>query len=238
MSLAVISVTALVSLYALGELAVRRQFQNKQLTEVSPTPLPIVDYNAPEAQILEERSVRQSKSRRYDQSPLNVREPPHNVDQLPLNNHFWWGLAPIPAGQSDAALIGEVVDAHAYLSNDKTGVYSEFTIRVERVLKDSDYRLSPLIAVERLGGAVRFQTGRIVKYEVLGQGAPRVGARYLLFLRYNGQADDYSLLTAYELNNGHIVPLDSVDTLFKRYEGWPEDKFLNIVTKNIKRGKQ
>jgi hypothetical protein len=167
-----------------------------------------------------------------------VKELPPNVDQLPLINHFWSGLPPIPAGQSDGVLIGEVVDAHAYLSNDKTGVYSEFTIRVERALKGLDHGMLPLVVVERLGGAVRFHTGRIVKYEVLRQGVPRVGARYLLFLSYNGEGDDYSLLTGYELNNGHVVPLDDVDSVIKRYEGWPEDKFLNIVTKNIRRGKQ
>lgn len=234
--LAVISVTALISLYALAGLAVRNQFQNTQSTDVSSTPLPVVDYNAPEPQSLQELNARRLRSKRYDHSILGVRELPLNVDQLPLIDHFWWRLPPIPAGQSDAVLIGEVLDARAYLSNDKTGVYSEFTIRVERVLKGSDHDLPSLIAVERLGGAVRFQTGRIIKYEVLNQGVPRTGGRYVLFLRHNSEGDDYSLLTGYELSNGHLVSLDSVD-VFKRYEEWPVDRFLNVVTKNIKRGK-
>jgi len=235
--LAVISaVTLMSSLYALAGLSVRKPFQNTQSTDLSSTPMPVVDYNAPETQNLQEPSHRRLRSKRYDHSTLSVRELPPNVDQLPLINHFWWGLSPIPVGQSDAALIGEVVDARAYLSNDNTGVYSEFTIRLERVLKESDHDLPSLIPVERLGGAVRFQTGRIIKYEVLRQGVPRIGGRYVLFLSYNSEGDDYSLLTGYELSNGHVVPLDGVD-VFERYEGWPEDRFLNVVTKNIRRGK-
>lgn len=36
----------------------------------------------------------------------------------------------LPAIESDAVVIGEVTDAHAYLSNDRTSVYSEFELRI------------------------------------------------------------------------------------------------------------
>src|SRR5204862_422123 len=133
----------------------------------------------------EELSIRRARSGRHNQSPLNVRELPPDIEQLPATNHFWWGLSSIPTDQSDVVIVGEVNAAHAYLSNDKTGVYSEFTIQVEQILK-APIGISPTsIVAERLGGAVRFPSGWIIRYEIYNQGMPSVGQRYLLFLRRN-----------------------------------------------------
>ena len=228
--------TILIPLYSFAAMIAQNQRESKQQTKVE-LALPTVDYQAPELSSPKESSIRQSRSNRYDDSLMHVKELPPNVDQLPLNSHFWWALSSIPARQSDAIIVGEVNDAQAQLSNDKTGVYSEFTIRVEQTLKAPAGINPTSIVAERPGGGVRFPSGRIVRYEIHNQGMPTIGGRYLLFLRFNSEGDDYSVLTGYEFINGSIVPLDRIEGLFTKYEGWSETALLDLVTTTIKEGK-
>lgn len=230
----IILAMALLTLYTFAAIIGQNQPEPKRASEVEPTPLPIVDYNTLESSSVEKQNIRRARSSRHNDSTLNVKELPPNVDRLPLISHSWWGLPSIPTKQSDAVIVGEINDAHAYLSNDKTGVYSEFTIQVEQVLK-APVSVNPTsVVVERVGGAVRFPSGRVIRYEVYNQGMPRIGGRYLLFLRYNSDGDDFSVLTGYELRNGRVVPLDNVEGLFTQYKDWSEAAFHNLVTTTIK----
>src|SRR5205085_6474046 len=109
----VILATTLIPLYTLAAMIAQNQLESKQSTKVEPAPLPTVDYQAPELSSPKELSIRRTRSNRYNESPLHVKELAPNVDQLPLNNHFWWELSSIPAGQSDAIIVGDVNDAQA-----------------------------------------------------------------------------------------------------------------------------
>ncbi len=103
-----------------------------------------------------------------------------------------------------------VTDAQAYLSNDKTGVYSEFTVRIDEVLKNdspAQFTVGSFIAVERFGGRVRFPSGRIGTYWASGQGMLRIGRRYVLFL--SSSAESFQIITGYELRGGHVILLDN-----------------------------
>lgn len=228
---------ALISLYTLAAMGAQNQPQSKQSSGEEPPVLPTVDYRTPEPTTLAEVSIRRARGSHHNESPQNVKELPPNVDQLPLIDHSWQWLPSIPAGQSDAIIVGEVTGAQAYLSNDKTGVYSEFTILVEQVLKAPVSVTLTSIVAERSGGAVRFPSGRIIRYEVHNQGMPRFGTRYLLFLRYNSVGDDFSVLTGYAFRNGRVVPLDNVEGLFTQYKDWSETAFLNLVTTTIEGGR-
>ena len=120
---------------------------------------------------------------------------------------------PLPTHISDAVVIGNVTDANAYLSEDKTAVYSEFTVQVWDVLKNS--QTSPLavgtsVTVLRPGGGVRFPSGKIRKFLVAGRGLPRTGGRYAFFLKYDDLAQAYYIVTAYELLGGKVFPLDGI----------------------------
>ena len=88
------------------------------------------------------------------------------------------GLSDLPADKSDAVIEGQITSAKAFLSEDKTGVYSEFTIRVSRVLKVSpDLSVSPddAIVAERFVGRVRYPSGKVIRYSIEGQGSPLKG---------------------------------------------------------------
>ncbi|MGZ8836819.1 MAG: hypothetical protein ACXW3F_13995 [Pyrinomonadaceae bacterium] len=155
------------------------------------------------------------------------------------------GLPAFPVARSAAVLIGEVSSAKAYLSEDGTGIYSEFSIQVDEILKND--LLNPItvgtsLIAEREGGRVRFPSGKIVTAQVIHQDMPRPGRRYVFFLTctdLNGNdAEGYYLLTAYELREGHIFPLDMVSAKhpINQYKGKAAEEFLTELRAVTARG--
>jgi len=180
------------------------------------------------------QELRINRGRRFDDWQL-VREPSSaEVTRIKIKNGWQAGLSALPVEKSDVVLIGSVSDAQAFLSNDKNGVYSEFSIQVTQLLKNISHSLLTAggsVTVERMGGRVRFSSNRVVTYMVSGQGMPRTGSRYAFFLAYDEQRQTYPLLTAYELANGLVVPVDGKRVSggswkFDVYDGVDESLFL------------
>jgi hypothetical protein len=164
--------------------------------------------------------ARRAKGARYEKR-LVVRDSDTSGEAVMTFSHWDEALPALPAGRSALVVLGEVVDAKAYLSNDQTGVYSEFTVRVERVLKnDKGSSVFPgeLITTERWGGRVIFPSGRAITYGNRGQGMPQLGQEYLFFLERN--PEQYNLLTAYQLRLGKVQPLDGRSALGGEDSEW------------------
>lgn len=148
--------------------------------------------------------------------------------------HYHWppGFPTLPVAQSDAVVIGEVSDAKARVTEDKSTVYSEFDVNVVEVLKnDSQAPLSPgrSVIVERPGGRVQYPSGHISRFSLTGWGMPRLSGRYVLFLTRNSEDPSYHLVTGYELRGGRVSPLDrttSNETDFDAYINMDEMAFL------------
>ena len=109
-------------------------------------------------------------------------------------------------------------------------MYSEFPIRVEEVLRNSSGQsgliTGAMIVAERLGGAVRFPSGKVQHYRVSSQGLPQPHEKYVLFLKCNGE--DYDIITGYWIDDGQVSPLDGGgDLQFGKYEGKTIDSFLS-----------
>lgn len=161
-----------------------------------------------------ERAWRQARNSRYDgrgTQPLTALPP--GIEPLPVIVHAP-PLAPLPVAESEAVALGEVVNAQPYLSNDQTSIYTEFSIRVEEVLKnDSQAIINPgtTISAEHEGGALRLPSGRVLRFSLEGYGLPRAGGRYLFFLRHLDQGVGFSMLKLYELHEGSVYPLDQAD---------------------------
>lgn len=203
-----------------------------QSSKIEEDPSPIVDYA--ESKSNKSDFKRLSKGKRYDEGTVQKYGTP---DGLVTHFNDWeFNVPAIPAGMSDAVVVGTVVSSTAYLSQDATGVYSEFTIQVHEVLKDRSRNISTntSLAVDRAGGRVRYPSGDIVKYIVDGQSTPRVNKRYVLFLKLEDH--DFSILTGYELGAGGVSPLDRVVETFKKYKGVSESAFLNQVRNAINSG--
>ncbi len=192
---------------------------------------PVAVYDAPEPAGEGERARRRAKSEKYDGMNL-VREQPADIIIVPRSSHWSSGLKAIPVAQGDLVVVGQVFDAQAYLSNNKKGVYSEFGVRLDAVLKnDKRSPVSPgeTITVERAGGSVRFPSGSVQRFRVYSsQRMPQLGRRYLFFLGRGRGADGWTIVTGYELSEGRVVALDTTRK-FSDHDGTAEDVFIKSV---------
>lgn len=195
---------------------------------------PIADAASPEPIDPNQLIKRRAKSEKYKQYKRNIG--PGVVRAIEI--YHWPPRFPeLPVLQSDAVVVGKVTAAAAYLTEDKTGVYSEFTFCVEEVIKASRTPLATgaFVTLDRAGGRVRFPSGKISQFSLDGFGMPRVGHRYLLFLKGDAE-QDFQIITGYELLNGRVFPLDrstSSDTNFDIFKNSEEGFVLNKV-RNLK----
>jgi hypothetical protein len=200
--------------------------------------LPIVDFS--EGQSLESKasSGQKPKASRYDRQSS---EPIHDaplVSGRTWSTRWWTDLSALPFSYSDVVLIGGVLDAKAHLSNDRTGIYSEFGVQVQEVLKNSTsnpIHAGDVISLERFGGAVRFPSGVIQRYETVGQGMPTAGGVYLFFLKQM-EPPDFSIITGYQLDAELVSPLDGTvveqgngSFPFDIYQGVDRSSFLRLA---------
>lgn len=146
--------------------------------------------------------------------------------------------------KSDAVIIAFVDEARAFLSEDKTAVISTFSVRIEDVIKNhNNLSVGASVDVLRGGGGVRFPSGKIIRRGMGGRPLPKVGHRYLFFLNFNNdEGQDYSIITAYELYYGKVLPLDGINLIgnvdpeysaYRKYEGAEEHAFLQEVRNAI-----
>ena len=189
--------------------------------------LPLADYAAPEPTDAKQRVKRHSRSKKYDKSSWMIDPADPSTDTVRVD-YTDPNLPALPVAQSNAVVMAEVCDAQAYLSNDKTGVYSEFTVRIKQVFKNNSstpLSVNDLINVEREGGRVRFSSGRIHTYLIGDEGVPAVGKEYVFFLKDNilDQDRQFHIVTGYELNADKVSPLDN-GPQFRAY------KEMNVIT--------
>jgi hypothetical protein len=192
---------------------------------------PIVDYDADyKPQRLndaKEQQIRQIRASRY-----NARAPQPLADyasvEFAVNTDWEVGLPPLPVAKSDAVVLGHVVDAQAHLAKDRTGVFSEFRVEIDRVFKNPALQPKDSITTEREGGVVQFSSGRLLPYRVFGQRLPRSNRQYVLFLKKNQQGEDYHIITGYEIHREQVKPLDE-PSKFAVFQGMSKDQFLGLV---------
>ena len=196
---------------------------------------PSVAFDEPEEPDETKRAKRRAKDERYDGKHMVQENPSKSSAGSVLVNDWAMGLPSLPTAQSEVVVVGEVTDAQAHMSNDRSGVYSEFAVRVEEVLKNStDAQLTSgsAIVLERQGGMVKHAPDNSRTYEIRGQGFPRKGRRYVFFLNSVGQELDYKIVTGYELRGNKVVLLDTAPP-FRVYAGADEATFLNTVREAI-----
>lgn len=141
-----------------------------------------------------------------------------------------------PTSFSAAVIIGTVVDAQGFVSQDRTYVYSDFRIRIDEILRqDSNAHLltGGEVTALRPGAAVYFPSGHIRRFVVFGHGMPKVGAQYVFFFwRPDADLPEYEVHEggAYELKNGKVYPLDNEGA---KFEGMDASQFLGQVKAEI-----
>ncbi|HKX84900.1 MAG TPA: hypothetical protein VJL58_11810, partial [Pyrinomonadaceae bacterium] len=240
-----IFIVALGVLIITTALASRQLDGNEQKTAREENPdfsrFPIADFHAPEPVDENLKAAREAKGRKYDSKHM----PRISDDTYQIFSNTDWDvrLPALPVEQSAAIVIGIVRSAHAYLTPEKTGIYSEFQVATETVIKNDPNNAikdGATITVERKGGRARMPSGRIVISWVSHQNMPRVGGRYVLFLTHdfetrNDTPKDFYLLTGYELRDAHVYLLDDTQPghPITRYGGATETTLLSDLFNTV-----
>jgi hypothetical protein len=198
----------------------------------------VVDFDSPEPDDPVRPEQRRKRNARHDKDYfVHKDDSSGNTVATTLDSEWDLGLPPLPAAQSDIILVGKVTAGRAHLSNDKTGIYSEFPVTIEEVLKNassSPLKAGSQVYLERIGGVVRYPNGLKYLYRVAGQNMPGVGLRYVFFLKPIGVEEAYEIITAYELRGDKVSPLDSTDQ-FDAYKEVEQVKFLEQLRNAIGR---
>jgi len=190
---------------------------------------PTADFVEAEPTEPTKRAALKEKQIRHNGLGLVSRNPDSDTSGAAFLPEGQFDFPALPVAKSDAILLGEVVSAEAHVSEDKTSVFSEFDVRVERILKPFNSSLNgSFITIERVGGYVKYPGGRKLLYQVGSAGMPRVGGRYVFFLNTISKSPGYSILTGYLLSHEGVSPLDS-SVQFDAYTGYDEVKFLAAV---------
>ena len=196
----------------------------------------------------EKSEIRVKRSKKYNLpnlTPENAKrfELNENVPEIGITRSTTRRKEPeFPISDSDFVLVGTVTDAKAFLSQDKTRVFSEFEMIVSETLKqsrDSQVSEKGQITLARAGGKVRLPSGKVLYKTMDGLYMPQVGKRYVMFLKYDAETNLYRINTGYEILNGKIIPLDGLsiitgDTVeqyqnYQKYKDVEETEFLNLV---------
>jgi len=232
----IVGIASLLTLFAITAILIipgRSQEQNPQIKthvrKFDENRFPVADYTAADPSDPKERAKRQDKGKKYDKSAWRIY--PETTSSMARVDYVDLNLPALPLTESSAVIVGQITDAKAYLSNDKTGVYSAFTVQINEVLRNSSsipLSSGSSIEVERDGGRVRFPGGRILIYTISEQDMPAVGLRYVFFLTNPHGQSDFQILTGYELREGKVYPLDDLPNL-NRYENADELNFLSDV---------
>ena len=184
--------------------------------------------------------VKGRKRRNTLRPDWKITELHEDAEPIPVAAHGLLRLPPIPAQQSDAIIRGTVANRRAVLSDDKLGIYSEFSISIAEIFKDDPnlFRINQVVTVSRPGGAVRLSSGKIHRYTISSQGYPQQGKEYILFLKRDEEGD-FAVLTGYELDGAVVQPLDGKrgsknkdDQLqFDIYRGVSRETFISALQK-------
>jgi hypothetical protein len=191
---------------------------------------PTAEFEEPEPADPAKRAALKERKLRNNEHTFSEPSPDDGaIGWFPETN---FDFSALPINESDVILIGQVLSAKAHRSENKRGIFSEFEVRVDEVLKDRDPKVieQTVITVERTGGYLKYPNGRKVLFFVEGFGMPEVGARNVLFLKVAGRG--FQIVTVYQLSSEGVLPLDRGNK-FQRFQGEKEAIFINTLRESI-----
>jgi hypothetical protein len=206
------------------------QSKNVQHSLIIEEDIPTADFDAPKLINSKEKEIRELRGKKYTSGiPLEKLEGENGI----LEDPDLYSVEPaFPVGQSDVIILGTVTDSRAFISNDKTAVYSEFQVTVDQIIKNDKNRSvteKSNLVVERVGGNVRFPSGKIVRRGEDGHNLPRKNTQYFLFLKWEEEGKDFSIVTGYKVHGQTVYPLDGFATQNPRvYENYDLYKNANL----------
>lgn len=196
----------------------------------------IVDYDALLPQTATEREKRQRANSRYDNEFWVSGVPPREGisgigridEEVPP--------ASIPVFESNLIALGNIARSAAFLSNDKRGIYTEFTFQISRILKDDlaeKVTKGESVIADRAGGCVRYYTGQVMRYGTSDHGIPFVGKTYLLFLKRERDSPNYKILNGYGIDGQKLGQQLEIYSDLKNYKMMTTAQLIESVLYEI-----
>jgi hypothetical protein len=194
---------------------------------------PTADINEPDSDDSEKGRPKKEKRRRFDAWQFVSSKPEPWIAESVLSPEGYLDFPALPVNESDIILIAIVSSSEAHISGNRKGVFSEFNLAVQSVLKgNQEFTEGSLLTVDRVGGYVKYPNGQRILFRVNGVNMPQVGARYLFFLSTR-RKPDFIIKTAYELTPQGVVALDFSDQ-FLALDGISETEIQKRVRDLLK----
>jgi hypothetical protein len=191
---------------------------------------PVADINETDSDSTSAKGrSKQLKRQRYDAFEMVASKPQPWIAERVASPEGFFNFSALPVTQSDIILVAVVSKAEAHVSSNKKGIFSEFDLTVESVLKSSqqDIKEGSNLTADRIGGWVKYPDGQQILFRVNGLNMPQVRSRYLFFVSAR-KKPDFLILTAYELTSNGVIPLDN-PAQFQSLEGITETELQNRV---------
>lgn len=195
----------------------------------------LVTYDTPQVENQREFEKRRQISQRYDNQgwvyKLQNAEPGGigKITEDPPPPLF-------PLDESALIVVGEVITVNTFLSNDKGGVYTEFTIRVNDLLKNDGEKNPKKVVADRDGGVVVYPNGGRVLYRNSDLGLPQLGSKYLFFLTKDELSPNYGILTSYDISGSRIHQME-MGRPFDEFKDASKTAFIETVRSKIVRSR-
>jgi hypothetical protein len=202
---------------------------------------PTVRYDEPEEQDLARRVKRQQVGKRYENAGgmVDATLPMEEGEERVLINDEYLSVPAIPVKESELIVIGQVLEAAAHLSNNKKTVYSEFTVQIDEILRDTTGNIKKVgsVTMDREGGFVEYKNGLRRFHRISALSMPRVGGKYILFLKNPEKGPNYEIINGYELKDGGVINLTSSPETIS-YFGMDQTVLLSKVRKALSEASQ
>ena len=162
------------------------------------TKYPIVDFAAAaDPSDAAERERKKEKDKRYEKRPFIITKPQPDVTGSTLFDNELRPESAFPFKESKLVITGVILGS--LMSSTKSTVYSEYSVRIERILKQAgqEIQVGQLVDMDRMGGRVRYPNGAVILYLNDWQDLPELCERYLFFLDAEDHKNpNYKLITA------------------------------------------
>jgi hypothetical protein len=169
---------------------------------------PTADINEPDSDDSVKGRAKKEKRHRFDAWQFVSSKPESWIAESALSPEGYLDFPSLPVNESDIILIATVSSSEAHISGNRRGVFSEFNLVVESVLKTNhDLTEGSSLTVDRVGGYVKYPNGQQILFRISGVNMPQVGSRYLFFLSAK-RKPDFIIKTAYELTPQGVMALD------------------------------
>jgi hypothetical protein len=196
---------------------------------------PVVDLNDVRPFSPEELELHNKRGQKYKSDIAAFKEEWGDTFELPPSQTY----PALPVDRSDAIITGRVSDAQAFLTAERNVVFTEFTVQVENTFKGST---DSTIVAERIGGKVRFPSGKILTRGSVGR-FPSVNDEVILFLKRDETGKSYSIITGYRIIDAKVFPLDGYNpgtdqklvAGYKEWRGKEQQAFVAKLNEAIKK---